>query len=94
VDDCRVVSGIVYDIRNGLLWKDAPRAYSPHKTLYNRYVRWSRGGVFERISAGLAGKTGEPDRLMIDATHLNPIEPPPVCTKGVFFAAAWNRLLL
>ena len=34
VDDRRVVSGIVYVIRNGLQWKDAPKDYGPHKTLY------------------------------------------------------------
>jgi transposase len=32
VDDRRVVSGIIYVIRNGLQWKDAPRGYGPHKT--------------------------------------------------------------
>ena len=31
VDDRRVVSGIVYVIRNGLQWKDAPRDYGPHR---------------------------------------------------------------
>lgn len=72
VDDRRVVSGIVYVIRNGLMWKDAPRRYGPHKTLYNRFVRWSRLGVFERIFAALAAEAGPPDRLMIDATHLKP----------------------
>jgi len=46
VDDQRVVSGIIYVIRNGLQWKDAPKAYGPHKTLYNRFIRWSRLGVF------------------------------------------------
>jgi transposase len=35
----RVVSGIVYVIRNGLQWKDTPRGYGPHKTLYNRFIR-------------------------------------------------------
>ena len=40
VDDRQVISGIVYVIRNGLQWKDAPRGYGPHKTLYNRLVRW------------------------------------------------------
>jgi hypothetical protein len=29
VDDRRVVSGIVYVIRNGLQWKDAPKGYGP-----------------------------------------------------------------
>jgi transposase len=69
-DDRRVISGIVYVIRNGLMWKDAPLRYGPHKTLYNRFVRWSRLGVFERIFAALAAEDGPPDRLMIDATHL------------------------
>jgi hypothetical protein len=45
VDDRRVVSGIVHVIRNGLRWRDAPAVYGPHKTLYNRFVRWSRMGI-------------------------------------------------
>ena len=70
VDDRRVVSGIVYVIRHGLQWRDAPRGYGPHKTLYNRFVRWSHLGVFERIFAALVAEAGEPDRLMTDASHL------------------------
>lgn len=70
VDDRRVLSGIVYVIRNGLRWRDAPAAYGPHKTLYNRFVRWSRLGVFDRIFAALAAEGGPPERLMIDSTHL------------------------
>jgi len=69
-DDRRVISGIIYVIRNGLQWKDAPNEYGPHKTLYNRFVRWSRRGVFERIFAGLAGEGPNPERVMIDSTHL------------------------
>ncbi len=70
VDDRRVLSGIIYVIRNGLQWRDAPTAYGPHKTLYNRFVRWSRMGVFDRIFASLAAEGGPPERLMIDSTHL------------------------
>lgn len=70
VDDCRVLSGIIFVIQGGLRWRDAPPGYGPHKTLYNRFVRWSRMGVFSRIFAALAGEAGEPDRLIIDSTHL------------------------
>jgi putative transposase len=70
VDDRRVVSGIIFVIRNGLRWRDAPKEYGPHKTIYNRFIRWSRLGVFNRIFAELAAKAGEPDQIMIDATHL------------------------
>ncbi len=70
VDDRRVVSGIVYVIKHGLQWKDAPREYGPPKTLYNRFIRWSRLGVFDRIFAALAGEGPKPERIMIDSTHL------------------------
>ena len=70
VDDRRVVSGIVYVIKHGLQWKDAPRQYGPHKTLYNRFVRWSRMGVFDRIFMALAREGSRPERIMIDSTHL------------------------
>ncbi|WP_412050745.1 IS5 family transposase [Hoeflea sp. Naph1] len=70
VDDRRVLSGIFFVIRNGLRWRDAPSDYGPHKTIYNRFIRWSRLGVFNRILAELAGMAGTPDQVMIDATHL------------------------
>jgi putative transposase len=70
VDDRRVLSGILFVIRNGLRWRDAPAAYGPHKTIYNRFIRWSRLGVFNRILAELVAQGGGTDKLMIDATHL------------------------
>src|SRR5260221_11555100 len=46
VDDRKVIRGIIFVIRNGLRWRDAPKDYGPHKTIYNRFIRWSRlGGV-------------------------------------------------
>jgi putative transposase len=70
VDDRRIVSAIVFVIKNGLRWRDALREYGPHKTIYNRFVRWSRMGVFNKIFAALARTGGKPERIMIDATHL------------------------
>jgi transposase len=70
VDDRRVLSGIIFINRNGLRWRDAPLEYGPPKTLYNRWPRWSRKGIFARIFMELAHKGDETDVLMIDATHL------------------------
>jgi len=70
VDDRRVISGIIHVIKRGLQWRDAPAEYGPSKTLYNRFVRWSRMGVFDKIFAGLAADDGVPEQLQIDATHL------------------------
>jgi transposase len=89
VDDRRVLSGIIYVIRHGLQWRDAPVAYGPHKTLYNRFVRWSRMGVFDRIFAALAAEGGPPSRLMIDATHLKAHRTAAsLLKKGLFPAAS------
>ena len=70
VDDRRVLSGIIFINRNGLRWCDAPAEYGPHKTLYNRWKRWSDMGVFARIMAGLASEGAEQKTIMMDATYL------------------------
>jgi transposase len=70
VDDRRVLSGIIFVNRNGLRWRDAPAAYGPHKTLYNRWKRWSDAGVFVRMMKGLSGAQIELRTVMIDATYL------------------------
>jgi transposase len=69
VDDRSVRSGILFVIRNGLRWRDAPREYGPHKTIYNRFIRWSRLGVFDRIFVELSKDAGT-EHLMIDTTHI------------------------
>ena len=70
VDDRRVLSGIIFINRNGLRWCDAPKEYGPHKTLYNRWKRWSDMGVFARIMEGLAAKAPDNKTISIDATYL------------------------
>jgi transposase len=65
----RVLSGIIHVLKRGLQWRDAPAEYGPHKTLYNRFIRWSRLGVFDRIFKELSSQ-GVPEQLQIDATHL------------------------
>jgi transposase len=53
-DDRRIASGIIYVIRGGLMWRDAPKGYDPHKTIYNRVIR-----NFAELSA----KTAERDTI-------------------------------
>ena len=70
VDDRRVLSGIVFVNRNGLRWRDAPVVYGPFKTLYNRFTRWGRMGVWARMLTELAAQGQDTETVMIDATHL------------------------
>lgn len=70
VDDRRILSGIIFINRNVLRWCDAPAAYGPPKTLYNRWKRWSDMGVFARIMTGLAAEAPDNKTISIDATYL------------------------
>lgn len=70
VDDRRVLGGMIFIIRNGLRWRDAPKEFGPAKTLYNRWKRWSDNGVFARILVGLAAESAERKTITIDATYL------------------------
>ncbi len=68
VDDRKVLSSIIPVIQKGLRWVDAPAAYGPHKTFYNRCLRWRDKGVFELIFSELsASDSAEPEVLMIIA---------------------------
>lgn len=75
----------IFVIRNGLRWREAPAEYGTPKTIYNRFIRWSRLGVFNRIFAELAAKAGEPDTIMIDATHLKAHRTAASLLKGGLF---------
>ncbi len=70
VDDKRVLSGIIFNNRNGLRCCDAPKEYGSHKTLYNRWKRWSDKGIFAEMMIVLAAGHGEKTTVMIDATYL------------------------
>jgi len=90
VDDRRVISGILHVIRAGLRWRDAPAVYGPSKTLYNRFVRWSARGIFERIFAELAGAGGLPSQVMLDATNLKAHRTAASLKKGGRRLAGWD----
>ena len=68
VDDRRVISGIIHVLQSGCRWRDTPSAYGPYKTLYNRFVRWARKGVWDQVFAELAAAGGPPVALLLDST--------------------------
>ena len=69
VDDRRVISGIVHMLRSGGRWRDCPAVYGPYTTIYNRFNRWSRQGVWGEIFYALTGSTGVVTGA-IDSTHV------------------------
>ena len=70
VDDCPVLSGVIFINRDELRWCVASKEYGSAKTLYNRWKRWSDTGVFARIMVGLTTESAGHKTMTIDATCL------------------------
>src|SRR6185312_4693727 len=70
VDDRRVISGIVHMLRSGARWRDCPAAYGPYTTVYNRFNRWSRQGIWFEIFEALTGSTGLLGTVAIDSSTI------------------------
>ncbi|WP_422367395.1 IS5 family transposase [Pelagibius sp.] len=70
VDDRRVISGIVHMLKVGARWRDCPSEYDPYTTIYNRFNRWSKQGVWEDIFYALTGKSVVVSTTAVDSTHI------------------------
>ena len=65
-DDRRVISGIVHVLKSGCRWCYCPPEYGPPTTIYNRFVRWARRGIWENLFRELAGNGRSTDTQMIE----------------------------
>ncbi len=67
VDDRRVINGIFYVLRTGSPWRDLPERYGPYTTIYNRYNRWAKAGVWLKMFETLAAQSPQ-SMQMIDSS--------------------------
>lgn len=68
VDDRRVISGIVHVLRSGCRWRDCPPVYGPYTTVYNRWNRWSRRKVWQKLFEALRSVSPDEDFQAIAST--------------------------
>ena len=91
VDDRRVINGILWRFRAGCSWDDVPDRYGPRTTLYNRFVRWRRAGVWDRLlQAVCEGYDGE--IVMIDSSCMRVHQHGASGKKGALPIRAWDVL--
>lgn len=67
VDDRRVLNGIFYVLRTGSPWRDLPERYGPYMTVYNRFNRWAKAGVWVQIFEVLAARSPQ-SMALIDSS--------------------------
>ena len=48
-DDRKILNGIFFVLRTGTPWRDLPERYGPYTTVYNRFNRWSKAGIWAGI---------------------------------------------
>ncbi len=70
VDDRRVISGIVHVLKTGCRWRDCPRDYGPHTTIYNRFNRWSRRQLWLGILQALVSTGLLTQSMAVDSTYV------------------------
>jgi transposase len=52
-DHRTILNGILWRLKTGAPWRDLPERYGPWQTVYTRFRRWQRAGVWARILAAL-----------------------------------------
>jgi len=52
-DHRTVVNAILWRLATGVPWRDLPERYGSWQTVYSRFRRWQRAGVWERVLAAL-----------------------------------------
>src|SRR4029079_11812050 len=68
--DRGVTSGIMHMLRSGARWRDCPPDYGPYTTIYNRFNRWSRQGIWLAMFKAVTGSTGVIVTASIDSSHV------------------------
>src|SRR5215216_1023704 len=52
-DDRLVINGILWKLATGVPWRDLPERYGPWKSIYTRFRRWRRAGVWDGMLAAV-----------------------------------------
>jgi len=53
VDHRKILNGLFWILNTGSPWRDLPERYGPWQTIYDRFCRWRRDGLFDRIIEAL-----------------------------------------
>ena len=64
-----MVEAMVYILRTGCPWRDLPAQFGPWSSVYTRWSRWARSGLWGYILDVLAGD-GEGSLRHLDSTHV------------------------
>ena len=86
VDDRHVLNGILWVLRTGAWWRDLPERYGPYTTRYNRFNRWRKKGVWDRLMDAVV-EAYDGNVQMIDSSSVRVHQHAAGAEKGVRIVA-------
>ena len=66
-DDRIMLIGMLWMNRSGAQWRQLPKRYGPWQSVYARFAKWVKDGVWETIFSELS-KDADTENLSIDST--------------------------
>jgi transposase len=64
-----MIEGVIYILRTGCPWRDLPECFGPWNSVYTRFRRWSKSGLWSAILDILCERAKGKMRFL-DATHI------------------------
>jgi transposase len=63
----KILNGMFYILRTGSPWRDLPERYGPYTTVYNRFNRWRKAGIWDKLMDAIV-KAHDGEVQMIDSS--------------------------
>jgi transposase len=67
IDNRKMFNAMLWVLRSGAPWRDLPECYGSWSSVYSRFRRWGKAGLFDRMLAVLASEADE-ESIMLDAS--------------------------
>lgn len=70
-DNRLMLNGIIYWLNTGIPWRDLPERFGSWSSVYSRFNRWTKQGVWEKLFTSLIEQDlVDESTLMIDSTSI------------------------
>ena len=82
ISDRKVLSGIFWVILTGSAWRQLPEIFGKWTTIYSRFKRWSKAGIFDKIFKIFAKRVKKRCHAMMDSTYVKAHRTASICACG------------
>ena len=98
-DNRQVVNGILWILKTGSPWRDLKESYGPWQTIYDRFRKWTREGLWDKILKQLQADFQSKGKIdwklfSIDGSNIRAHKSAGGARKGNFFFIKGKKIKL